>query len=301
MAVRTIPFGYVYENGVRVVEVREAEIIKNVFASYINGDTFDGIAQELNQGSITYAKDKLWGKNIISRMIDDVRYTGSEIYPLIIEKELYFKAKEKRESKGSKKVELPKYTELIKSKSFCDSCKNKYTRRNKWKTREKWICSCGCKTEVYFDDALLFSEISNAINKALQKDILPKETECKTEIEATKKENELSQLIEQTKIDYSVALSLILECANERFSRLEHKDNIELQKAMSFAYDKRTVSAPNQGFVDTSSTNIIQGEAVLSLENSNETIEHFIENTVDKIYIKPDGKVSLLLYGGINI
>lgn len=52
---RYIPYGYTMQNGTTVVEHSEAEVIRRIFESYINGNSLKDIADELTRLKVPYA------------------------------------------------------------------------------------------------------------------------------------------------------------------------------------------------------------------------------------------------------
>lgn len=127
--------------------------VENVFERYCAGDTFNQIADSLTECAVAYSdNDFTWNKNNIARMIDDVRYLGNEEYPRIVSAELFAKARGCREERSAKKAELSPRVKLIKDKLVCGRCGGAFSRKNKWRTREKWMCANGCKCAIYLDD-----------------------------------------------------------------------------------------------------------------------------------------------------
>lgn len=71
--------GYRYENGVLIVVPHEAEIVRFIFESYLNGAGAQKIANELNaQGKIT-RKGCTWHKNSVIKVLCNYTYTGNLI------------------------------------------------------------------------------------------------------------------------------------------------------------------------------------------------------------------------------
>ena len=101
MANRKQPFGYKMEQGRVVVKPPEAEIVQMLFTQYNNGASLKEIAQALNEQSVPYEADKLWNKNMVSRILADERYVGSRGYIPLIEENTYRCASEKRLQKQS--------------------------------------------------------------------------------------------------------------------------------------------------------------------------------------------------------
>lgn len=94
MVLRTIPFGYQIENGKTVVQKEESEIVKKVFSLYIEGETLKSIADYLTNQNVEYYQGKAqWNKNKINRIIENEKYIGTEIYPMIISETLFRQAK----------------------------------------------------------------------------------------------------------------------------------------------------------------------------------------------------------------
>ena len=90
MKIRNIPFGYCYENGRKVFEPMESEIIKELFNEYRNGKSLQQLSQELNARGIEYLpKVVAWNKSRVRRLLEDRRYIGEEGYPVLIERGLF--------------------------------------------------------------------------------------------------------------------------------------------------------------------------------------------------------------------
>ena len=67
---RYIPYGYTMQNGTTVVEHSEAEVIRRIFESYINGNSLKDIADELTRLKVPYTeKTSVWDKARIGSML----------------------------------------------------------------------------------------------------------------------------------------------------------------------------------------------------------------------------------------
>ena len=85
MAIRTSLYGYQVKNGKTVIHNEESEVVKRVFSLYVEGKTLNSIATMLIEEKVAYFKDEVkWNKNTINRMIENEKYMGNEIYPMII-------------------------------------------------------------------------------------------------------------------------------------------------------------------------------------------------------------------------
>ena len=99
MANRKQPFGYKMEQGQIVAHLREAEVVRMIFAQYNSGASMGALAQMLNKQDIPYEDGKLWNKNMAARILADKRYLGAGGYPVIMDDDSFQKAREKREKK----------------------------------------------------------------------------------------------------------------------------------------------------------------------------------------------------------
>ena len=86
---RFIPYGYTMRGGHMIIQREEAEVIRGIFSSYLNGSSLKAIAEELTRQKVQYTeKTDVWDKARIARIIDNSRYTGCEEYDPIIDEEV---------------------------------------------------------------------------------------------------------------------------------------------------------------------------------------------------------------------
>ena len=274
MCIRTVPFGYAVEKGKKVIVADEAAVIIEVYEHYCSGETFKQIADSLTARGVKYLEnDSQWNKNNVARLIDDLRYLGNEEYPQIVPAELYERVRTCREGRSAKKAELPSDIKLIKDKLVCGQCGKPFSRKNKWKTREKWICSSGCKCSVYLDDITIIRNINSVIANpmvcTLQGKNISSYTPTSNIIRLT---NDVNRMLEQTKIEFMTVANSILECASEKFDCCSIEVNDELTHLILEMFAEAT------GFN-----------------------EELIAQTVDQIIVNEDGKIKLLVKSGVEI
>lgn len=97
MTNRKQPFGYHIEAGAITILPAEADLVWLVFNDYLDGLSFQSLADKLEQQEVRYDVGKAWNKNMVARMLEDRRYTGAEGYPQIVEKDVYAAVIEKRQ------------------------------------------------------------------------------------------------------------------------------------------------------------------------------------------------------------
>ncbi len=83
--IRYIPYGYTMRNGRTVISNEEAEVIREIFKSYLGGASLKTIAEELTDHQIPYTqKTATWDKARIARIINNAKYVGTEEYDPIM-------------------------------------------------------------------------------------------------------------------------------------------------------------------------------------------------------------------------
>ena len=252
----------------------EAAVIIEVYEHYCSGETFKQIADSLTARGVKYLKnDSQWNKNNVARLIDDSRYLGNEEYPQIVPAELYERVRTCREGRSAKKAELHSDIKLIKDKLVCGQCGKPFSRKNKWKTREKWICSSGCKCSVYLDDITIIRNINSVIANPMVCTLQGKNISSYTPTSnITRLTNDVNRMLEQTKIEFMTVANSILECASEKFDCCSIEVNDELTQLILEMFAEAT------GFN-----------------------EELIAQTVEQIIIDENGKIKLRVKSGVEI
>ena len=235
MAIRTTLYGYQVENGKTVIHIEESEVVKRVFSLYVEGKTLNSIATMLTEEKVAYFQDRVkWNKNTINRMLENEKYMGNEVYPMIISASLFNEAKTVKEKKSCKQEKHTPEVELFREISVCGKCGSRYKRVNTWGTREKWMCSKGCKCSIYIDDAILKDAVTGNLSMVVRNsDLLSvvADSQYMPTINVTKEENELMRLLEQPKLNFSAVAKCILQGAKVRFDCCEF-DNGELTEEL---------------------------------------------------------------------
>lgn len=235
MAIRTTLYGYQVKNGKTVIHIEESEVVKRVFSLYVEGKTLNSIASMLTEEKVAYFQGEVkWNKNTINRMIENEKYMGNEVYPKIISPSLFNQAKTVKEKKSCKQETHTPEVELFREISVCGKCGSRYKRVNTWGTREKWMCSKGCKCSIYIDDAILEDTVTSNLKVVIRNpDLLNvvADSQYMPTIDVTKEENELMRLLEQPKLKFSAVAKCILQGAKVRFDCCDY-DNGELTEEL---------------------------------------------------------------------
>ena len=105
---RIIPFGYCMRNGEITVDFNESKAVARIFEEYLNGSSLQQIAKLMESEKIRYSEDSgHWNKNMIKRIIENIKYLGNEKYPQIIGEKFFAQANEKRMLKATSVCVIP--------------------------------------------------------------------------------------------------------------------------------------------------------------------------------------------------
>ena len=166
MELRRIFYGYRKDQFDYYIVQEEALVVNKIFRDYLAGHTLLEIAKELTAKQISYYKDKTqWTKNMVCRITENEHYCGDEEYPRIIDRETFDKAVKQKAEKGGTREKDTEEIAYLKATTICETCGKHFTRKSKYKVRERWLCSGGCSaTTQYLDDPVLFSRIKMVMN-----------------------------------------------------------------------------------------------------------------------------------------
>ncbi len=231
---RFIPYGYTVRDGRTVIEHTEADIIKEIFAEYINGATLKDIAESLTERKIPYTeKSDVWDKARIARIIDNAKYTGSDEYDPIIDEDTY-------ETAVSTKIARQRNTvlkecdgiALLRNRVRCEKCGSLMVRRvcTKRKINESWACTddeCGCRIRISDTDLLL--KVTVLLNRIIENAnlIIPSAQTIKPDsIEVAKYKEDINTELGRQIPSEEFIITRILEIANRRYAESNSKQMI---------------------------------------------------------------------------
>ena len=170
---RFIPYGYTMRNGRTVIEHGEADIIRYIFDEYIKGASLKDLAEELTARKVPYTeKTEVWDKARIARIIDNAKYTGSEIYDPIIDENTFEEAAAAKAARlrNQTKSECEGIT-LMRDRIRCGQCGAPMVRHicSKRKVKESWTCTndaCGCRVRISDTDLLM--KVTLLMNRVIE-------------------------------------------------------------------------------------------------------------------------------------
>ena len=85
MSKRKLLYGYQIQNGELTVVKAEAAVVARVASLYLEGLSYQKLADLLNQEHIPFSKEvPVWDKHKVKRLLENPRYTGQNGYPGIL-------------------------------------------------------------------------------------------------------------------------------------------------------------------------------------------------------------------------
>ena len=99
MGNRKLPFGYQMRMGKIVRNEPEAKAVQDIFLQYTLGASLKEIAGQMSKNGPAYDEGKSWNKNMVARILENVKYTGTDDYPRLVDATLFESAAEKRQTK----------------------------------------------------------------------------------------------------------------------------------------------------------------------------------------------------------
>ncbi len=110
---RNIPFGYMMRGGKYIAEPAETEAVRQMFDMYLNGMSLKAIAAEM---TVPYNKNKVsWNINMVSRILENKRYLGDDIYPQIIDQYTFDRANAIKSEKGKTALPVDNTTKYLRN------------------------------------------------------------------------------------------------------------------------------------------------------------------------------------------
>lgn len=237
--IRFIPFGYTMRDGRTIIDHDEADVIRQIFDTYLQGASLKEIAESLTLQKIPYTeKTAVWDKARIARILGNANYIGEGEYDPIINEDTYecaLAAKAARQRKISE-PECEGIT-LIRNRVKCAKCGAPMVRRlsSRSAIRESWQCSneeCGIRVRI--SDGDLLAKIQMGINRIIENtDLLipgQKEKRQDSPIIRQMQEQINTELCRQNPSE-ELILEKILGIASRLYEESQGKDQIAAQLA----------------------------------------------------------------------
>ena len=193
MGNRKLPFGYQMRMGEIVRNEPEAKAVQDIFLQYTLGASLKEIAEQMSKTGPSYDEGKSWNKNMVARILENAKYTGTDDYPRLVDAVLFEVASAKRQTKQR----LPERTPAQKAL--------------------KRICSKPPTSEIEQQVTHLLSRLAEQPERITQPGKTPAPTHTNTQVE-------LDDVLNTQPLDEDAARSLICKLAQEQYDDIGNEE-----------------------------------------------------------------------------
>lgn len=204
MGNRKLPFGYQMCMGEIVRHESEAEAVQEIFLQYALGASLKAIAGQMSKTGPAYDVGKSWNKNMVARILENIKYTGTEHYPKLVDINMFEAVAVKRQAKQT----LPERTPA-----------QKVLKR---------LCSKPTTPEIEHQVIDLMSQLIEHPERI-------KQTEKKPVTTQTGTQRELDQVLNSQPLDEDRARALIWKLASEQYDAVgdEEYETVRLRRLLA--------------------------------------------------------------------
>lgn len=265
MANRKLPFGYSMRGGQICVVDAEAEIVRMIFAGYGSGNSYETLAEWLNDGRHTYSSGKQWNKNTVARILQDERYLGNSIYPAILTADVF----QTRKPTVSGRPDHPQIKD-IRLLARCGVC-GKVVKR---KRKDTWRCPHCMTLAVTSTDKRLMASVAELLQRLCQHpDTVVFLSDADTESERVlSAKNSFSHELENVEFDEAAARAKAISLAAARFDVLGSGDYETMRIKYILARTEQTGGLNTVLLRQITSAILIHPTGEVSLKLKNEQI-----------------------------
>ena len=216
MNYRKTLYGYHIRNGELTVVSEEAAVVFRIYALYVEGASYQRIANILNEEYIPYSREAaLWDKHKVKRMLENPRYTGQQGYPSVIDAEMFQQVQECiREKTAGYTPKQDRPALRLKESLRCAHCGGAlHLLAGKNRRNDTLYLKCGgCGTGITISDRDLLAETARQV---AQHDA-PVQKPYRPSGEVVRLTNAINRELERPSAPEQV-ISLILQCAAARY------------------------------------------------------------------------------------
>lgn len=267
---RKLPFGYEMRAGCVNTRPAEAETVLWIYRQYLAGLSYAGLTQELQRRGVPYLPGKTWNKNMVARILADERYLGTDLFPPVIEPQLYRAVRESLPAKAPVRKKSGAAGD-IQRLAVCGICGARVLRDPHQHGKERWFCPACRAISTRATDLRLEQGVKNILERLRGS---PEAVTLGTSpggaaAEPIAEEAAFRDLLDTPDFDEALAEQLALELAAARYNAV----GAEGYESMRIRY---------------------------LLENTGDenTALDLLQQIAGAVLIHPDGKVSLSLKNG---
>ena len=221
---RKIPFGYMIQGGITQPNSQEANAVRYIFGQYLAGASLLAIAEDMTrQGPRYHQHTQAWNKNMVKRVLENAKYTGTDGWPRLVSGEDFAAAQRQRSSRNTY-APLTDEVRPILSKTVCGLCGAKLTRGTRSHGRVHWRCQePDCGQSVSVSDEALAEMVDRRLRELSQAPHLltaPTPQQAGPDLDAVRLQNELTLALNRGGESPGYIKSLALAAAVQRYNQI---------------------------------------------------------------------------------
>lgn len=164
---RTIPFGYMMQNGIMTTNPAEVLAVLTIFSEYMAGKSLNAIAKNMG---VPYSDKVGWNKNMVKRVLENEKYLGNETYPQLISEDVFRAVNERKSAKATSLCIVPDELQEVRNLTVCKECGKRLFRTK----AELWDCRNGSCHPFLFKvtDEMLTGAILSIMNTVIANPVL---------------------------------------------------------------------------------------------------------------------------------
>ncbi len=234
---RTIPFGYMMQNGEITTNPTEVLAVVTIFSDYLAGHSLLDIAKRME---VPYSEGAAWNKNMVKRILENKKYLGTDRFPQLVSEEMFRAVNEKKSRKATSLCVLPEDMKIVRNLAVCKECGGRLFRKN-----ELWDCrNSNCyRFSFQLTDQMLTGAVLTVLNSVIANpsllenggrrtaagDLLPDAlrasgNQYSPDAEIIRRENEIRHKMDAANPDYDRTKAEILELAQLKYARCAYSD-----------------------------------------------------------------------------
>ena len=140
------PLGYQIQNGRAEIQPESADLVREIFDSYLHGSSTGRIAKDLTQRGILNANQKpSWSHGSVVNILDNSRYIGDAFYPALIERNVFeqVQCRRKQRAEALGRTAQGKHSSnqsIWSSLLVCGECGQAYRKYTGKRRTIEWKC-----------------------------------------------------------------------------------------------------------------------------------------------------------------
>ena len=220
------------QKGEIIAEPTESQVVKDIFKLYLDGNSMSEIARQMSISQISYNGITFdWNKNMVKRILENEKYLGKDVYPVLIDSETYYHANARKKSKATSVNEISEELKIIRSLTYCTECGHRLSRIGGNTQTDKWDCrNPECSRFNYrLTDNMIKDILLHILNAVIANpDLLDTDSEISgytPNIKVKCQQNELNRLMDNPEIDSEKVKAEILRLAELKYDCCVYNDS----------------------------------------------------------------------------